>query len=245
LSKDLEKIEKENRKLNEKNEKMEAKRIHDNEAVVEHKKKEEIKAPIRARHRELNEAPVRPLLEEIGNSVTHGVGAIFAVVAFILMITRASGWREITSAIVYGDCMFFMMLMSCLYHAFPCGSTVKRIWRRFDYTSIYLLIGGTFAPLLLVFFGNPEYQEIFKPNFGYEGFYSVFGVVFFIVQWVLIITGITMVCVFGPGRIKWLNFPLYFLIGWAGLMFIPLFIESKEFRDRMTINFQHLIQLFI
>jgi hemolysin III len=44
-----------------------------------------------------------------------------------------------------------MFLMSCLYHSFKWGTRVKRLWRRFDYISIYLLIGGTFTPMWLLF----------------------------------------------------------------------------------------------
>ena len=36
----------------------------------------------------------------------------------------------------------------------PTGSAAKRVFRRFDYTSIYLLIGGTFAPILLAHIGG-------------------------------------------------------------------------------------------
>ena len=103
----------------------------------------------------------------------------------------------------YGISLFFLMLMSCLYHAFKSGSTVKRLWRRFDYSSIYLLIGGTFAPLYLVYWGN------------------ILGIVLFCIDWALIVVGITMLGVFGPGRFKWLHFSLYFIIGWSGLILMP------------------------
>lgn len=158
--------------------------------------------------RALNEPPVRPVLEEIGNSVTHGVGAILGIVALILMLNKSDGGLMILGSIVYGLSMILMMLMSCLYHAWKAGSKVKRLWRRFDYSSIYLLIGGTFAPLQLVELGIHQNQ-------------MPLGVTWFIVMWVLIIVGITMTSIFGPGKIKWLNFPLYFILGWSGIMFIP------------------------
>ena len=208
-SKELLDLEKKNLKLNEKNRKVEEKEEH-KKIKAEAKQEEEIRLePIRKKKREkkerirkLNEPPKRPVLEEIGNAVTHGVGAILAIVGFILMIVKSDTGLKITASIVYGFSMFFMMLMSCLYHSFRGGSTVKRLWRRFDYTSIYLLIGGTFAPLYLVYWGN------------------TLGIVLFAVQWALIITGVTFVCVFGPGRIKWLHYGLYFLIGWSGLIYV-------------------------
>ena len=34
----------------------------------------------------INIVPKRSILEEIGNSITHGVGSIFSIVALILML---------------------------------------------------------------------------------------------------------------------------------------------------------------
>lgn len=179
----------------------------------EKKEKEALEAPMKKekkqRIRALNEPPQRPVLEEIGNAVTHGLGAILGITGLVLLLLKSDTGLKITASIVYGLSMTVMMLMSCLYHSFKKGSTVKRIWRRFDYSSIYLLIGGTFAPIYLVYWGN------------------ILGISLFAVQWALIITGITFVCVFGPGRLKWLHYTLYFAIGWSGLIFIPDFIQNN------------------
>lgn len=171
-----------------------------------------IKAEKRARreyYRSLSNPPVRPVLEEIGNAVTHGVGALLAIAALTFLLLSSTSTLEILASCVYGICMFIMMLMSCLYHSFKSGSRVKRIWRRFDYSSIYLLIGGTFAPIYLVYLGN------------------TLGITLFIVQWFFIIVGITFVAVFGPGRFKPFHYTMYFAIGWSGLMFIPDFIKNN------------------
>ena len=153
--------------------------------------------------RELNEPPHLTILEEVGNAVTHGVGAALALVGFILLLLKADTGMKVMASCFYGISLFFLMLMSCLYHAFKSGSTVKRLWRRFDYSSIYFLIGGTFAPLYLVYWGN------------------TLGIVLFCIDWALIVVGITMLGVFGPGRFKWLHFSLYFIIGWSGLILMP------------------------
>lgn len=153
----------------------------------------------------LNNVPKRGLLEEIGNSITHGVGALLAVVMFILMLLKSNTPLQLVASLVYGISMIIMMSMSSLYHAFGQKTKVKRLFRRFDYSSIYLLIGGTYAPILLLLVGSP------------------LGIIVFIVQWILIITGITFVSIFGPGRLRLLHYTLYFCIGWGGAMFVPLF----------------------
>ena len=84
------------------------------------------------RSRAANEPPQRSILEEIGNAVTHGVGALFAVAGFVLLLLRSASPVKLLCAIVYGSCLVMMFLMSCLYHSFRWGSKVKRLWRRFD-----------------------------------------------------------------------------------------------------------------
>ena len=86
--KEILKAEKKNQRLNKRNEKAEKKRLEEINHDIIHEEKEEKMAPIRQKYRELNEAPKRSVLEEIGNSVTHGVGAIFAIIALILMIQK-------------------------------------------------------------------------------------------------------------------------------------------------------------
>ena len=97
--------------------------------------------------------PYRHVLEEIGNSITHGVGSLFAVAAFILMLLVSDNFADKFSAYVYSIGTFVLFTMSALYHAFPYGSKVKRIFRRFDYSSIYLLIGATYTPIYFIKIG--------------------------------------------------------------------------------------------
>ena len=115
-----------------------------------------LKVEKKKENRRLNEAPKRNTLEEIGNAITHGLGAIAGIAFLILMVMKANNWQSMTAAIVYGTCFFFQMLFSCLYHSFRHGTRVKRLFRRFDYISIYLQIGGTYAPLYLLYM--PEHM---------------------------------------------------------------------------------------
>lgn len=153
--------------------------------------------------------PKRALLEEIGNAVTHGVGSVFAVVAFVLMLLSSDTAPEYVGASIYFFGLFVMFTMSCLYHAFRHGSAVKRLFRRFDYSSIYLLIGATFAPPLLNVVGG------------------TFGLVFFIIQWAIIAAGISLVGVFGPTKLRFIHIPMYVILGWSALMLMPSLIGAS------------------
>lgn len=150
-----------------------------------------------------NEPPRLTALEEIGNAVTHGVGAGLAIAGMVLLLLKSNSALKVTASCFYGISLMFMMLMSCLYHAFKGGSAVKRLWRRFDYSSIYLLIGGTFAPLYLVYLAN------------------ALGIALFCVNWGAILIGVSLICIFGPGKWRPLHYTMYFLIGWSGLLIIP------------------------
>jgi len=153
--------------------------------------------------------PQRSVLEEIGNAVTHGLGSIFAIIAFVLMISSSENKIEMLSSIIYFIGLLIMFTMSCLYHSFKYGTTVKRLFRRFDYCSIYLLIGATFIPILLIYIGG------------------TFGTVFAILQWIIIITGVTFIAVFGPHKLKALHITLYVALGWSGLLLLPNMIKNN------------------
>lgn len=155
-----------------------------------------------------NEPPVRTRGEEIFNSVSHGVGGALAVAGMVLLLLRSHTGLAVMASCFYGISMVVMMFASGLYHALPTGSRAKRVCRRFDYTSIYLLIGGTFAPIFLIYMG---------------GFW---GVTLFCIQWAVIAAGVTLVLTFGPGRWRPLHFTLYFVLGWSGLAFIPEFYRN-------------------
>lgn len=173
------------------------------EAMLSAKQYARMRRKVQARKR--NEPPRLTAAEEAVNAASHGLGAALALAAMVLLLVRSDAPLEIMASCFYGVSLFFMMLMSCLYHAMPTGSTAKRVLRRFDYTSIYLLIGGTFAPIFLVYLGGRM------------------GVMLFCIQWGVILFGVSLIAVFGPGRFRPLHFTLYFLIGWSGLMFLPEF----------------------
>lgn len=169
-----------------------------------------LRAVRRARVRAKNEPPRLSVAEEVFNAATHGVGALMAAAGLVLLLLRSDTGMKVLASCFYGVSMVLLMLMSSVYHAMPAGSTAKRVCRRFDYTSIYLLIGGTFAPIFLLYLGGG------------------LGVTLFCVQWGVIAFGVTLLAVFGPGKWRPLHFTLYFLIGWSGLMFIPMFWQNAR-----------------
>ncbi|KDR96766.1 hemolysin III [Peptoclostridium litorale DSM 5388] len=90
--------------------------------------------------------------EEIANSITHGVGVIFSIVALTMLLVYAILQRRAISIVgfsIYGICSISLYLASTLYHSFK-NEKAKRILRIFDHSSIYLFIAGTYTPVALL-----------------------------------------------------------------------------------------------
>ena len=90
--------------------------------------------------------------EELANSISHGIGAILSVAGLTLLIVFAAIQGEaakITSFAIYGSSLVILFLASTLYHA-TINKRLKSIYKLFDHCAIYLLIAGTYTPLMLI-----------------------------------------------------------------------------------------------
>ena len=75
------------------------------------------------------------------NSISHLIGASFALVGGAVLVTLAAVEGEITKIVsysVYAATLFILYLSSTLYHSFP--GRVKLFFRVVDHQAIYLLI---------------------------------------------------------------------------------------------------------
>jgi hemolysin III len=89
--------------------------------------------------------------EEIANSISHGVGAIGAVVAAIYLMAvtvQRDGVAHIIGAGVFAVTMVLVYVTSTLYHSMT-RDRPKRVFRVLDHSAIFLLIAGTYTPFTL------------------------------------------------------------------------------------------------
>jgi hemolysin III len=146
--------------------------------------------------------------EEIANAITHGIGALFSIVALILLIMQAAAvhgdpWHMVSFSI-FGTSMIILYLCSTLLHSIQHKKT-KDIFEILDHSAIYLLIAGSYTPFLLVTLRGP---------LGW----SMFGVI-----WGLAIIGIVLKC-FYVKRFVLISTLCYILMGWLIVLCIkPLF----------------------
>lgn len=145
------------------------------------------------------EKPYRQLStgEEILNSITHGIGALLSIAALIILIIIAGRNGDIwhlVSFSIYGSTLILLYLSSTLYHSFT-SPRVKNLFARFDHISIFLLIAGTYTPILLT-----SIRGIWG--------WSLFGVI-----WGLAIVGAVIRAIY-LHRFRKLMVAVYLLMGW-------------------------------
>jgi hemolysin III len=114
-------------------------------------------------------------VEELANSITHGVGLALSIIGLIVLIvlsvTRGTAWH-ILGCTIYGVTLVLLYSASTLYHSFRTPR-LKRTLRILDHTAIYLLIAGTYTPFTLVNLRGFWGWTLFSLVWGL----SVFGIV--------------------------------------------------------------------
>jgi hemolysin III len=136
-------------------------------------------------------------VEEIANTITHGVGLALSVAGLVILLVLAAlrgGALQIVSCAIYGTTLITLYAASTLYHGIA-APRFKRALRIFDHSAIFLLIAGTYTPFLLV-------------NLRGAWGWSLFGVV-----WGLAMAGIVFKFWFVE-RFGFLSTTVYLLMGW-------------------------------
>ena len=89
--------------------------------------------------------------EEIFNMVTHivggGLGVIYLVLCVVFAAIRANVWGVVTTAI-YGGSVISLFAVSSVYHGLR-HKTGKKVMQIIDHCTIYLMIAGTYTPIML------------------------------------------------------------------------------------------------
>ena len=148
--------------------------------------------------------------EEIMNMVTHIVGGGLGVIALVLCVVK--GWGrtplDLAALVLYGVSMIALYTMSSVYHGLRPGMG-KKVMQVIDHCTIYLLIAGTYTPIVLIAF-RPVYPAI--------------GWGLFILEWTLAALATTLTAI-DLKKYKVFSMVCYIGLGWAVLPFIPQTID--------------------
>lgn len=156
--------------------------------------------------------PVYTKGEECFNMVSHIVGGAIGVAALVLCIVRAAihgnGWG-IAGGIIYGVSMIVLYTMSSVYHGLKDGKG-KRVLQVLDHCTIYLLIAGTYTPILL---------SAMRPIDPVAS-WVLFGVV-----WLLAAVAVTLTAI-DLKRYRVFSMICYIGMGWAIVVKAPLLLQA-------------------
>src|SRR5690554_783257 len=158
------------------------------------------------------------LQEEVANSLTHGVGILFSVVAISLLVTFSvlNGTAiHVVSCSIFGASILLLYTFSTLYHAIQ-SPAVKPLLRTFDHISIYFLIAGTYTPFLLIAVGG------------------LTGWIYFAIIWTLTLVGLIFK-VFYTHRFSKLSLILYLSMGWLAIFLIQPLVKTLSLTELMLI----------
>ena len=141
------------------------------------------------------------VVEEIIHALTHGVGVLLSIAGLTWMLYVSIGaddpWRIVASSI-YGATLIGLFLASTVYHSMY-RSRHREIFKLLDHCAIYLLIAGTYTPIVLgVLYGG----------WGW----TLFGLV-----WGLALAGIILKLVSGV-KYHGVSLAIYVAMGWCVLI---------------------------
>jgi hemolysin III len=150
--------------------------------------------------------------EEIANAITHGIGAALAIAALVLLVVfsamKGTAWHVVGFSI-FGATLVILYLESTLYHSLT-NKKVKRLFRKFDHMSIFLLIAGTYTPFCLT---------ILRGTMGW---------IMFAIVWGSTVVGIILKA-FLTGKKDKLSTTLYVVMGWLIVIAIKRMYLSMIF----------------
>ncbi|QMS84790.1 PAQR family membrane homeostasis protein TrhA [Candidatus Xianfuyuplasma coldseepsis] len=135
--------------------------------------------------------------ELIANAVSHGVGVLFAITYLILLLVKSNSITEALVSTAFGVSMIVLYLSSTLFHSFPENmKRVYRVFQRFDHSSIFLLITGTYTPFIVLCAD------------------TLTGHILLGSLWLITITGIVFKSIW-IDKFHYVHLALYVLMGWS------------------------------
>lgn len=139
--------------------------------------------------------------EEWFNTISHGITFLTAIGGMTVLIAfgaQSDKQWTLFSALIYGISLVLLYAVSSLYHGIQKPKT-KRFFNILDHCGIYILIAGTYTPIVLIMIGGE------------------LGWLFFGVQWGLALIGIILK-IFYTGRFGAISTTMYAIMGWLVLV---------------------------
>ncbi|SMO59066.1 hemolysin III [Saccharicrinis carchari] len=150
--------------------------------------------------------------EEKLNIITHAIGVICAVPAFILMLIKiwpSNNVSLVFSVTIYGFSLITLYIASTLFHKATQAQLRHRL-NIFDHAAIYFLIAGTYTPYALITLNGET------------------GWIVMAVIWTIALIGIILKFFF-TGKYRLLSTIMYVAMGWVVVFAIKPLYNNLDF----------------
>ena len=142
------------------------------------------------------------------SAITHGAGALLAVVgtaALLLRAVQVGRPTDLLPFLIYGLSMVGLYTASTLYHCLNVSVPGRIALRKYDHCSIYLLIAGSYTPICLTALRDSG------------------GPLLLSCIWTLAAAGLVLT-IAKLGIPRWLTSTIYLIMGWLAIFaIVPLY----------------------
>jgi hemolysin III len=136
-------------------------------------------------------------LREPINTITHGTGAVLALIFAVILLFLSQQW----ALWVFGASMVLCYTASALHHGVRSNQNIEEWLRRLDHSAIYLLIAGTYTPVLWTILE------------GQTRLWWLIGV------WGVALFGVALKTLTVPP--EWFSLLIYVGMGWVAVLLLP------------------------
>ncbi len=150
--------------------------------------------------------------ERAADAAVHAVGGAGALLGCVGLALLADGARDAVALGLYGFGLLAMYGCSALYNLAPGGSA-RGVLRRLDHAAIFLMIAGTYTPVVLL---------------GFPG--DRLGLAALALVWAGALAGAALKLA-APGRFERLSLAAYLLLGWLGVIGVPRLVQVLPTTD--------------
>jgi hemolysin III len=139
-------------------------------------------------------------LREPVSGLTHLVGALLALVASVVLLTKVAGRvDQLVAFSIFGLSLIVLYVASALYHLLPVSASATARLRRLDHMTIFVLIAGTYTPICVL---------------ALDGGWRM-GLLSLI--WTLALCGVVLKLLWMDAP-RWLSVGIYLAMGWVAVI---------------------------
>lgn len=138
--------------------------------------------------------------------VLHQYAFFLSLIAGAVLVSIASGQKEVASSAVFAAALAVMFGTSAVYHRGSWRPRARRVMRRLDHAAIYLLVAGTYTPFGLLVLSGPWQVAVLS------------------IVWsgCLVATLVKLAWIDSP---KWVAAAFAIALGWVGVIAMPQLVS--------------------